>query len=53
VGDLDSKLRNSESVEEIVKWVDNQLKRNALFTDKQMDKTFLMWKKLNDRRTNK
>lgn len=42
MGDRDSKLRNSESVEEIVEWVGNQLKRNAVFTDKQIDITFLM-----------
>jgi len=47
---LDDKLRRNIPIVEISSWVNEQIRQHTAFSENQLDNTFLMWRKLNEKR---
>ncbi|EGO2739282.1 class I SAM-dependent methyltransferase [Enterococcus faecalis] len=48
--ELDDKLRGNIPIVEISSWVNEQIRQHTTFSENQLDNTFLMWRKLNEKR---
>lgn len=51
--EMDSMFRKNISIDNISRWVNEKIKAHTTFSNDELESTFLMWKKLNDRRTDK
>lgn len=49
--EIDYKLRNQVDIEDIVKWVDNNILNHSDFTLSELESTYNLWKELNKKRT--
>lgn len=53
VKELDFKFRMGTTITEISSWINEQIKEYTSFSSDELENTFLMWQKLNKKRTSK